>query len=109
MNENQKRTVQRINIMKSSSQSEHLMEVNTEESYSEPAQICRFCDVQLFKARKFPVVLPCLSTPALLNRAATSRFEIFTILGGFGQRDSMYYPSALLYEYEPERSRRRGR
>lgn len=86
------------------------MEVITKgRSYSELAQICRFCDVRLFKARKFPMVLTCLFILVLLNRAATSCFEIFTILGGFGQRESMYYPSALLHEYERERLRRRSR
>lgn len=49
------------------------------------------------------MVPPCLSTPELLNRAATSCFEIFMILGRFGQRESVCYPSALLHEYEPER------
>lgn len=78
-------------------------------SYSERAQICRFSDVRLFKAKKFPTVLPCLSKPQLKNRADTSCFEIFTIIGGFGQRESVCYPSALLHEYQPECWRRRGK
>lgn len=86
-----------------------LMEVKPGCSYSERAQICRFSDVRLFKAKKFPMVLPCLSKPQLKNRAATSCFEIFTIIGGFGQRESVCYPSALLHEYQPECWRRRGK